>query len=178
MRRNNGRFFWPVFLLVVAVDFFTKSLASRMDEGVPRELHASWARLTLVHNQGAAFGLYVGEHSRWIFMVLTIIALVILARLYSATRNGDIIRSVSLALVCGGAVGNLIDRIASAKGVIDFIDIGIGESRWPTFNVADMAVSIGAFLLAWVLWGEDTESETVGVATPATVPGADTREVS
>lgn len=178
MRRNNGRFFWPVFLLVVAVDFFTKSLASRMDEGVPRELHTGWARLTLVHNQGAAFGLYVGEHSRWIFMVLTIIALVILARLYTATRNGDIIRSVSLALVCGGAVGNLIDRIASAKGVIDFIDIGVGDSRWPTFNVADMAVSVGAFLLAWVLWGEDTESETVGVATPATVPGADTREVS
>jgi signal peptidase II len=178
MRRSNGRFFWPVFLLVVAVDFFTKFLASRMEEGVSRDLYGGWTRLTLVHNKGAAFGLYVGEHSRWIFMVLTIIALVILARLYAATRSGDIIRSVSLALVCGGAVGNLIDRITSAKGVIDFIDIGLGDSRWPTFNVADMAVSIGAFLLAWVLWGEDTESETVGVAAPATVPGADTRELS
>ena len=54
--------------------------------------------------------------------------------------------------------------------VVPTIDIGIGDSRWPTFNVADMAVSIGAFLLAWVLWGEDTESESVGVATPATEP--------
>jgi signal peptidase II len=134
--------------------------------------------LTLVYNKGAAFGLYVGEHSRWIFMVLTIIALVILARLYTATRRGDLIRSISLALVCGGAVGNLIDRIMSADGVIDFIDIGVGDSRWPTFNVADMAVSVGAFLLAWVLWGEDTEAEAVAVPTPATVPGADTRELS
>ena len=178
MPRSNGRSFWPVFLLVAAVDFFTKSMASRLDQGGTHELYGEWVRLTLVHNKGAAFGLYVGEHSRWIFMVLTIIALVILARLYSATRSGDLIRSVSLALVCGGAVGNLIDRITSAQGVVDFIDIGVGESRWPTFNVADMAVSIGAFLLAWVLWGEDSESETVAVPTPATVPGADTRELS
>jgi signal peptidase II len=85
---------------------------------------------------------------------------------------------VSLALVCGGAVGNLIDRInLSRQGVVDFIDIGFGDSRWPTFNVADMAVSIGAFLLAWVLWGEDTESESVAVPAPATVTG-ESRELS
>jgi signal peptidase II len=178
MRRSNARSFWPVFALVAAVDFMTKSLATRLGETGTRELYGDWVRLTLVHNKGAAFGLYVGEHSRWIFMVLTIIALVILARLYSATRAGDLIRSVSLALVCGGAVGNLIDRILSPQGVVDFIDIGVGDSRWPTFNVADMAVSIGAFLLAWVLWGEDSEGEAVPVATPATVPGADTRELS
>jgi len=178
MRRSNARSFWPVFLIVAAVDFFTKSMASRLDAtSGPRELYGDWVRLTLVHNRGAAFGLYVGEHSRWIFMVLTIIALVILARLYSATRPGDLIRSVSLALVCGGAVGNLIDRIASSRGVVDFIDIGVGESRWPTFNVADMAVSIGAFLLAWVLWGEDSQSDAVSVGTPATVSG-DTRDLS
>ena len=58
-----------------------------------------------------------------------------------------------------GAFGNLIDRIVSPRGVVDFIDIGIGDSRWPTFNVADMAVSTGAFLLAWVMWGEDKAAE-------------------
>jgi signal peptidase II len=57
--------------------------------------------------------------------------------------------------VCGGAIGNLIDRVRSASGVVDFIDVGLGDMRWPTFNVADMAVSIGAFLLAWVLWGDE-----------------------
>src|SRR4029079_12257696 len=104
-----------------------------------------------------------------IFMVLTMIALVILGRLYQTTRAGDVIRTLSLALVCGGALGNLIDRIRTERGVVDFIDIGIGDSRWPTFNIADMAVSFGAFLLAWVLWGEDAEHETVTVSTPATV---------
>ena len=60
--------------------------------------------------------------------------------------------------MCGGAIGNLIDRIRSPAGVVDFIDVGVGDLRWPTFNVADMAVSVGAFLLAWVLWGEETIS--------------------
>ena len=178
MQRSNGRLFWPIFIIVAVLDFSTKAMAARLDPLVPRELYGEWVRLTLVYNKGAAFGLYVGNYSRWIFMVLTIIALVILARLYAATRNGDLIRSVSLALVCGGAVGNLIDRISSGMGVVDFIDVGVGDSRWPTFNVADMAVSIGAFLLAWVLWGEDSENEVVTVPTPATMPGADTRELS
>ena len=85
---------------------------------------------------------------------------------------GDVVRTLSLALVCGGAVGNLIDRIRSAHGVVDFIDIGFGDSRWPTFNIADMAVSIGAFLLAWVLWGEDTPSHR-GCSRPPPRRGGD-----
>jgi signal peptidase II len=88
-------------------------------------------------------------------MVLTAGALFILGRLYRATKEGDLLRTLAIAMVCGGAIGNLIDRIRSASGVVDFIDVGIGDMRWPTFNVADMAVSIGAFLLAWVLWGDE-----------------------
>jgi signal peptidase II len=86
-------------------------------------------------------------------------------------------RTLSLALVCGGALGNLIDRIRAEKGVVDFIDIGIGDSRWPTFNIADMAVSLGAFLLAWVLWGEDAERENAPVVATAAVT-AEPRELS
>jgi signal peptidase II len=92
-------------------------------------------------------------------MALTVGALFILGRLYRATRDGDLIRTLAIGLVCGGAIGNLIDRIRSAAGVVDFIDVGIGDMRWPTFNVADMAVSIGAFLLAWVLWGDEHADE-------------------
>jgi signal peptidase II len=62
---------------------------------------------------------------------------------------------LALALVCAGALGNLFDRLRSDLGVVDFIDVGVGDGRWPTFNVADMAVSVGAVLLAWVLWQED-----------------------
>ena len=49
----------------------------------------------------------------------------------------------------------MIDRLRSPMGVVDFLDVGVGGLRWPTFNVADMAVSVGAMLLAWVLWQED-----------------------
>ena len=162
MQRSNAGLFWPVLVLVTAIDFCTKAVAAaRLGlEGLPHAVYGEWVRFTLVHNTGAAFGLSVGMYSRWIFMMLTIVALFILGRLYYATRPGDVMRTWSLALVCGGAVGNLIDRIRSANGVVDFIDVGIGDSRWPTFNVADMAVSVGAALLAWVLWQEDREARS------------------
>ena len=129
--------------------------AALSPQHIPHEIIGNYLRFTLVYNPGAAFGLNLGIYSRWIFMALTVGALVILGRLYQATRQGDLVRRIALALVCGGALGNLIDRVRSATGVVDFIDVGVGDLRWPTFNVADMAVSIGAFLLAWVLWGEE-----------------------
>ena len=158
-RSSNAALFWPVMLLVIASDFVTKKLAVEwLVRSIPRDVFGNWFRLALVFNPGAAFGLNVGIYSRYIFMGLTIVALLILARLYRSTRPGDASRVLALALVCGGAVGNLIDRVSSAEGVIDFIDVGINEmTRWPTFNVADMAVSFGAFLLAWVLWEEDRD---------------------
>lgn len=159
-RSSNAALFWPVMVLVTTSDFITKQLAvaALYERGTPRSVLGEWFRLALVRNPGAAFGLNVGLYSRFIFMGLTIVALIILARLYRSTRAGDASRVIALALVCGGAIGNLIDRVASAKGVIDFIDVGVSEiTRWPTFNVADMAVSFGAFLLAWVLWEEDRD---------------------
>ena len=179
MQRSNAGLFWPVLAVVAAVDFATKSLAADrlLPQGVPHTVYGEVVRFTLVHNPGAAFGLNLGSYSRWIFMVLTIVALVILGRLYAATRTGDVVRSLALALVCGGAIGNLIDRVKSPFGVVDFIDIGLGDSRWPTFNIADMAVSMGAFLLAWVLWGEDAAAVESAVVAPAPI-GAERRELT
>ena len=83
--------------------------------------------------------------------------------LYRETRDRDNLRTFALALLCGGAVGNALDRLRSADGVVDFIDVGVGASRWPTFNVADVAVTLGAALLAWALWGEaDDEAAAPG----------------
>ncbi len=165
--RANTPLFWSVLVVVVIADVITKAIAvySLAPQRIPHEVIGESVRFTLVYNPGAAFGLNVGEYSRWIFMVLTIGALVILGRLYRQTRDGDLQRTLAIALVCAGAVGNLIDRIRSPLGVVDFIDVGFGDMRWPTFNVADMAVSVGAFLLAWVLWGE--ENAESADATPA-----------
>jgi signal peptidase II len=152
----NAVVFWPVVVCIVIADVVTKMIAlNTLDPFSPQRVAGDALRLTLVRNPGAAFGLSLGEYSRYIFTVLTIGALVILWRLYQSTREGDLPRTLAVALVCAGAVGNLIDRIRWREGVVDFIDIGFRDMRWPTFNVADMAVSTGAFLLAWVLWGDD-----------------------
>jgi signal peptidase II len=159
MRRSSSRavWFWPVIAVVVVLDIITKNWAEAalQPRGVPRDVFGDGVRLTLVYNPGAAFGLHLGPWSRWIFLALTVGALFILGRLYLHTRTGERLRAFALGLVTAGAIGNLIDRITSPIGVVDFIDVGVGDWRWPTFNVADMAVSVGAVLLAWVLWGED-----------------------
>lgn len=146
---------------VTILDVITKELARTrlLPEHLPRELLGDFFRLTLVYNPGAAFGLNVGTYSRSVFTVLTIGALWILIRLYTSTEEGDRFRVAALGLVTGGALGNLINRLWSERGVVDFLDVGWGSSRWPTFNFADVGVSLGAFLLAWVLWGEDQKAD-------------------
>lgn len=133
---------------LLAVDYLSPAY-------VPHPVIGDLFRLTLVYNPGAAFGLHLGQYSRWIFTALTIAALGLLYRLYRETLAGDLRRVIAIALVTGGALGNLLDRLRSARGVVDFLDVGINASRWPTFNVADMAISCGAVLLAIVLWRED-----------------------
>ena len=146
--------FWALGLGVVIADVITKQLAVAILSRRQIPLLGDWLSFQLVYNTGAAFGLHVGEYSRWVFMLLAIVALVVLGSMVRQTDGSHPARLAALGLVCGGAVGNLIDRIASAKGVVDFVDVWIGPFHWPTFNVADMAVSCGAVLLALILWNE------------------------
>jgi len=149
----------PVFLVVLILDLITKAVAVSVlaPSGAPVPVIGEWFRFALVYNPGAAFGLHLGEYSRWLFMALTGVALVVLWRLFRQSADHDIRRLLAISLVAAGAIGNVIDRIRSELGVVDFIDIGVGVHRWPTFNVADMAVSSGALLLALVLWREERE---------------------
>lgn len=150
--RRPSRVFWGTALAIVLADQGTKWWAERSLAGAPPlEVVGEWARLVLVHNPGAAFGLHVGEWSRPFFIALTLAALVLLVHLYRTAQPGERGRVWATAFVAGGAVGNLLDRLRSPRGVVDFLDLGIGDARWPTFNVADIAVSLGAILLAWVL---------------------------
>ncbi|MBI3567327.1 MAG: signal peptidase II [Gemmatimonadetes bacterium] len=161
MPRSNGYapLYWGVGATVVVADLATKTVAADrlLPAYLPRDVIGGAVRFTLVYNPGAAFGMHLGPQSRWIFSALAVGALVLLWQLFRSTRDGDWVRALALALVSGGAVGNLLDRLRSARGVVDFIDVGLGASRWPTFNLADMAVTCGAVLLALVLWREDAE---------------------
>lgn len=156
----DRRIFWTAIVLVLVLDTVTKLTAEATllrTAGV--SVFGDWFQLRLVHNPGAAFGLHLGPYSRWIFFAVAIIAIVLLNRMSRKTPIGDWFRQLALGLICGGAAGNLVDRIRSPRGVVDFIDIGVGTLRWPTFNVADIAVSCGAVALAISLWREDARRE-------------------
>jgi signal peptidase II len=164
----DRRLFWGTAAAIVVADLVTKLFAeSILARRLPINVIGEWVRLRLVYNEGAAFGLHLGEHSRWIFFGLAVLALIILGSMVRSTKPGDRLRLLALALVCGGATGNLVDRIRSAEGVVDFIDVGVREWRWPTFNVADSAITVGAIALAIILWLEGRSAHRAKEAGPA-----------
>jgi signal peptidase II len=151
------RVFWPIVAVWVALDVVTKRWAeSTLLPFPPVEVIGEWLRFRLVYNRGAAFGLHLGPYSRWIFLVIAVAAVVGIAWKARDPSWREWLRQIAASLVVGGAAGNLIDRIRGPAGVVDFIDVGIGSARWPTFNVADIGVSCGAVALAVSFWLEDT----------------------
>jgi len=160
-RSVTSRLFWGAALSVIVVDFITKELAVRFlsPPHIPHSIIGDVVRFTLAYNPGAAFSMSLGAGSRYIFGAFALIALVILWRLYRGSRPGETARVLALALAWGGAAGNLIDRFRARASVVDFIDVGVGNVRFWTFNVADSAVSVGAVVLALVLWREDVAAD-------------------
>jgi signal peptidase II len=137
--------------LVVVLDQATKALVLReLVEGLPLPVVDGLVALTLVRNRGLAFGLLGGvpDAWRWVVALLSVAALLILVRV--ATRvlpTGGFVGQLSIGLIFGGAVGNLVDR-ARFGAVIDFVDVHLGPYHWPAFNVADSAITVGVALLA------------------------------
>jgi signal peptidase II len=144
--------FWTIFLSIVLVDIVTKRLAeSSLVPYVPKNVLDDVIRFTLAFNAGGAMSLSLGPASRWWFTLLSIATLFVLAYMYRQTSPADRLQLAALALICGGAVGNLVDRLRSPLGVVDFIDIGIGPHRFWTFNIADVGVTVGTAALTWIL---------------------------
>jgi len=106
----------------------------------------SFLRLTYIHNPNAAFGIGLGSST--VHMVFSIVAFGLIAYILYRTPPAQKGVQAALALILGGAIGNLIDRVRMGE-VIDFIDVGIGKYRWPVFNVADSVVTIGVFMLVF-----------------------------
>jgi signal peptidase II len=110
--------------------------------------------MTLAFNTGIAFG--VDIPSRWLIIIASFVIIGMLFRLLAQTEETDHMRLVSIGLVQAGAIGNLIDRLRWERGVVDFIGpIDLGFMYWPIFNVADMAITVGAVVLGVSLWRED-----------------------
>ena len=132
---------WLILVLILVLDQATKYLASiNLLEGETIPVINGIFHITLVHNRGAAFGLFQAYSG--VFVVLSIIvASLILYLNYRWVNKGALVTCV-LALIVGGAIGNLIDRLRLGY-VVDFLDFRV----WPVFNIADSAISIGTIIL-------------------------------
>ena len=145
----NTRFAgWLVLaLVVVGVDQLTKHLITQWLSYGQSWSVTYWFDLVLVYNPGAAFS-FLADHSgwqRWFFIVLTSsvsVWLVMLLRRHAAER----LMPLGLALILGGAIGNLIDR-AMLGAVVDFLYFHVGSHGFPAFNVADSAITLGVALM-------------------------------
>jgi signal peptidase II len=139
-----------VTLAVLICDVISKTLVMRelADRASAVRVIGDYARLTYVRNTGSAFSLFQG--GRLFFIIFSIISILLILAIARSPRGRTPAYALALGLILGGAFGNLIDRIAYGS-VIDWIDVGIGFHRWPTFNVADIGVSVGVCLLALLL---------------------------
>jgi signal peptidase II len=129
-----------VALAVFSIDRFTKLAALGLMRGYSVKVIPGLLKLTLVLNDGAAFGLFKGRAAFFVLISVSIIVAIIIYLV--RTRPVDKMVSLALGLILGGALGNLADRIVIGR-VIDFIDLGV----WPVFNIADSCITIGASLL-------------------------------
>jgi signal peptidase II len=151
----RDRIFVSLALGILAGDIVSKRIAeARLPLHVPQEVIGDWVRWTLTYNTGAAMNMSLGGWSRVVFSVLALVMIVVIVRMWRGLPPSSTWLSASLAMIAAGATGNLIDRIRSARGVVDFIDVGIGASRFWTFNVADSGVTCGAVILAILTWRE------------------------
>ena len=150
---------------VLVLDLISKNWAlATLGGGNRTEIFGGFVPLTLAYNRGAAFGISLGDDSRWFFIPITILALILLLGLLKQAARRDWLRLVSISMVVAGALGNLYDRVRWDRGVVDFIGpIDLGIMDWPIFNVADMSITCGAVLLAISFWGEERRERAEAV---------------
>ena len=143
-RATRWGLFVAIAVAVVIVDQLSKAwLVANVQPGGAIEIVGDWLRLIHGRNDGGLFGLFGGSAAVLAIASLGVIGLIVA---YHARSKPNVVLSIALGLLLGGAIGNLIDRIRFGY-VIDFVDAGIGNLRFYTFNVADSAISVAILLL-------------------------------
>ena len=141
--------YFAVITVAIVLDQLTKAMVvDSLNLYESREVIPGFFNLVYVTNSGAAFSMLADINSPWrhyFFLCVGGIALIGLTVAYWKLRKDNSLYTWALALIAGGAAGNLIDRIRFGS-VIDFLDIYIGNYHWPAFNIADSAICIGAAL--------------------------------
>lgn len=151
--------YFGIAVLAIAIDQLTKWMASTnltLYEQIP--VMPSF-NLTLMHNYGAAFSFLsnAGGWQRWFFTIIATVISVVLIIWITRLKPNEKWLGISLALVLGGAIGNLIDRLAYGY-VVDFIQWYYDRFYWPAFNIADSAIFVGAAMLLLSSFFADEDS--------------------
>ncbi len=160
-----------IAVFVVTFDQVSKSLIQQfLIEGESVSIIGDLLYFQFVYNSGGAMGTRLGPS--WVYMILTIIALAVIVRYFWTVRSDGWIVKTALALIFGGAVGNLLDRIMYGK-VIDFIDMDFPDIpflniyRWFTYNIADAAITIGLVVFAAGILFKKEKNITEAEETPS-----------
>ena len=156
------KFHFLIAVLVVLLDRLSKWLvAGKITLHDSISVLPGFFRLTHVQNSGAAFGLFAESSSEWkvaILILFSILALAVVSALLWKNSHSMTVTGVGLALILGGAVGNLWDRLLTGR-VVDFLDFYLGSYHWPAFNIADSAIVVGALLLVGEILFTKTPAE-------------------
>lgn len=151
MSQRNALPWLSLSLVVIALDQFAKAIVLHaLEPQVPHTVIPGLLNWTLAFNTGAAFSFLANQEGwqRWLFTTLAVVVSAVLVRWLTQTPRKEWRTALPLALVIGGAVGNLIDRLRFGH-VVDFIQVYHEQWTFPAFNVADSAISVGAVLLVW-----------------------------
>lgn len=146
---NQHYWLW-IPALVIILDQLTKIIADQfLQYHQPVELFPMF-NFTLMYNKGAAFSFLAsaGGWQRWFFLILSAVVSLFLYNWLRKLKTSQKLQAIALALILGGALGNLIDR-AIYGHVIDFIDVYFKQHHWPAFNIADSSIFVGAILLIY-----------------------------
>lgn len=141
---------------IITLDIATKvQIVKNFSMGERFDMLGGFFRIALVYNEGFVFGL--GQGYKNVALGISLVVLTGMVIYYFMEKNRTFLFNTSMTLIVSGAVGNIIDRVIPGRpGVVDFISVGVdGVYRWPSFNVADSSIVVGAFLLIIVFIREE-----------------------
>ncbi len=146
--------FFAISFFILGLDLFTKKMAlENLTSSSSVEIIPGFFNLVLVFNSGAAFGFLNNPGTTWqtwLFLIVTLLAMGLIIHLIRTIAR-DRFSFLGLAFIMGGALGNLLDRLRY-QAVVDFLDFYVGDWHWPAFNVADIAICVGAGLVILSFW--------------------------
>jgi len=142
-----------ILLITLSIIFFLDKLTKHFIStsfylGESKNIIGNFFKITYIENEGIAFGLlsdWRHTYKSLILFIISVIALIIIFKIYKESKK-RIIEQISFGLILGGAAGNIWDRVVYRR-VVDFLNFGIGNYRWPFFNIADSAITIGVIIL-------------------------------